>query len=81
MSKINPKWVSYNNLHNEGGEGYNPHAKYIGESSEPAWSKMMDRMHQLERIMDGTSVSDPQYADMASEVDKLRAAIKIDMEG
>lgn len=26
---INPKWVAYNNLNNEGGEGYNPHPKYI----------------------------------------------------
>lgn len=26
---INPKWIEYNNTYNEGGEGYNPHAKYI----------------------------------------------------
>lgn len=27
--KINPKWLAYNNVVNEGGEGYNPHPKYI----------------------------------------------------
>ena len=26
---INPDWIRYNNLVNEGGEGYNPHRKYI----------------------------------------------------
>lgn len=27
--KINPKWVEYNNVYNEGDEGYNPHPKFI----------------------------------------------------
>ncbi len=26
---INPKWTEYNDAMNEGGEGYNPHPKYI----------------------------------------------------
>jgi hypothetical protein len=26
--EINPEWKKYNNLINEGGEGYNPHEKY-----------------------------------------------------
>lgn len=29
MYKINPEWKKYNDLQNEGGEGYNPHKKYI----------------------------------------------------
>ncbi len=29
MSKINPAWKAYNDVMNEGGEGFNPHAKYI----------------------------------------------------
>lgn len=29
MSKLNPAWVEYNNSMNEGGEGYNPHPKFI----------------------------------------------------
>lgn len=29
MAIINPKWIEYNLVMNEGGEGYNPHSKYI----------------------------------------------------
>ena len=29
MNKINPAWKAYNDSMNEGGEGFNPHAKYI----------------------------------------------------
>ena len=29
MATINPKWLEYNRLMNEGGEGYNPHQKFI----------------------------------------------------
>jgi hypothetical protein len=29
MATINPKWIEYNRVMNEGGEGYNPHPKYI----------------------------------------------------
>jgi hypothetical protein len=29
VKKLNPKWTAYQNAVNEGGEGYNPHAKYI----------------------------------------------------
>lgn len=27
--QINPEWLAYNNGMNEGGEGFNPHAKWI----------------------------------------------------
>ncbi len=33
MTSINPKWNEYNNTYNEGGEGYNPHAKYIATNT------------------------------------------------
>ena len=26
---LNPEWLAYNNLVNEGGDGYNPHPKYV----------------------------------------------------
>lgn len=29
MLKTNPAWKAYNDLQNEGGEGYNPHPKFI----------------------------------------------------
>jgi hypothetical protein len=30
---INPAWVAHNALYNEGGEGYNPHRKWIAKLS------------------------------------------------
>lgn len=32
--KLNPKWIKYNNIMNEGGEGYNPHNKYIATENK-----------------------------------------------
>lgn len=77
MQTINPLWTAYNNLQNEGGEGYNPHDKYITTGGEPEWSKLDDRKYRLLRIMEGTSTSDPRYAEMEKEVETLTAAIKI----
>lgn len=75
---VNPLWTAYNNLHNEGGEGYNPHDQYITTGGgEPEWSKLDDRKYRLMRIMEGTSTSDPRYAEMEKEVETLTAAIKI----
>lgn len=75
---INPMWTAYNNLYNEGAEGYNPHDKYLGDSTdEPLWSKLGTRRSRLIRIMEGTSTSDPRYAEMDKEVATLTAAIKI----
>ncbi len=75
---VNPLWTAYNNLFNEGGEGYNPHDQYITTGSgEPEWSKLDDRKYRLLRIMEGTSTSDPRYAEMEAEVETLTAAIKI----
>ena len=50
---INPQWLAYNNLHNEGGEGYNPHRKWIAKTAPatvPAVAKTTDaRMLRDER--------------------------------
>jgi hypothetical protein len=78
MKTINPLWTAYNNLQNEGGEGYNPHDKYITTGGgEPEWSKLDDRKYRLIRIMAGTSIYDPRYEEMEKEVETLTAAIKI----
>lgn len=78
MSTINPLWTAYNNLHNEGEEGYNPHDQYISTGSgEPEWSKLDDKKYCLMRRMEGTSTSDPRYAEMENEVEILTAAIVI----
>lgn len=31
MNAINPAWKQYNDINNEGGEGYNPHPKFVGQ--------------------------------------------------
>jgi hypothetical protein len=42
MNTINPKWLAYNNVMNEGGEGYNPHPKYIARAAaRPAGAARM----------------------------------------
>lgn len=41
MAAINPKWTEYNNSMNEGGEGYNPHPKYIASVAAPAGVRKM----------------------------------------
>lgn len=33
--QVNPKWAEYNRIVNEGGEGYNPHPKYITSAARP----------------------------------------------
>lgn len=75
---VNHEWTAYNNLFNEGGEGYNPHEKYLTTGGgEPVWSKLDTRMHRLMRIMEGTSVYDRRYEEMEKEVAVLKDAIKI----
>jgi ABC-type protease/lipase transport system fused ATPase/permease subunit len=41
MATINPKWIEYNRSVNEGGEGYNPHQKYIASAASPAGVRKM----------------------------------------
>ena len=78
MQIINPLWTAYNQVHNEGGEGYNPHPKQLdGGDGEPVWSKLDDKLYRTMRIMEGTSSSDPRYAELESQVVDLKAAIVI----
>lgn len=42
MFKLNPAWIAYNNAVNEGGEGFNPHPKFI--QSAPAAAASAARM-------------------------------------
>jgi hypothetical protein len=78
MQKINPLWAAYNQIHNEGAEGYNPHPKHVGsDDGEPLWSKLDDQMYRTLSIMAGTSTDDPRYAKMQATVADLKAAIII----
>lgn len=80
-NKINPLWSAYNNLQNEGGEGYNPHQKYLSSGSgEPEWSKLDDKIYRTLRIMNATSDASPRYKELQAELDALQAAYKIAKE-
>jgi hypothetical protein len=39
MNAINPAWKQFNDLYNEGGEGYNPHPKFIDRQAAPVVAK------------------------------------------
>lgn len=39
MQVLNPAWKQYQDVVNEGGEGFNPHPKYITRQSVPAVAK------------------------------------------
>lgn len=74
---INSLWLAYNNLQNEGGEGYNPHDKYISNDEEPEWSRLDDQRSRLIRRLEITSTSDARYAEIEAEIATLEAAVKI----
>lgn len=76
---INPLWTAYNNLYNEGGEGYNPHDQYACDDAdgEPLWSRLDGEKYRLLRVMQGTSTADPRYAELERELQTVEAALKI----
>ena len=47
MQILNPKWKAHNDFYNEGGEGYNPHPKYINRDApaKPQSEKMVKGMN------------------------------------
>ena len=74
MSNLNPQWIEYNRINNEGGEGYNPHPKYLTGSGEPMWSILRGRADKALRILNGTSESDFFFAKRQSEYAAAKAA-------
>ena len=75
MNTINPLWTAYNTLQNEGGEGFNPHSKFIDSGrGEPLWSKLGNQAYRLQNRINGTSHTDPDLAAMEAEYKILRAA-------
>ena len=76
--KINPLWTAYNNIHNEGGEGYNPHDQHIETGKgEPLWSKLDERAYRIQNAMNALSESDPIFADFTAELVEVKAALAI----
>lgn len=41
----------YDNLYNEGGEGFNPYRNH--KDHEPLWSKIEERIAKIQRILNG----------------------------
>ena len=81
METINPEWTAYNNAHNEGSEGYNPHDQYITTGGgEPLWSILDDKQYRLLRILTATSNDAPRYTELVAEIAELGEAIKIAKE-
>ena len=77
MATINPVWTAYNDLHNEGAEGYNPHEKHVETGKgEPLWSKLDSKANKLQDMANMTSDSDPRWQQMMDEVKIFRAAAK-----
>jgi hypothetical protein len=75
MATINPVWKAYNDLHNEGGEGYNPHDKYIETGAgEPLWSQLSDKIYRLQNVANATSIDDPRWKQLNAEIKVLKAA-------
>lgn len=74
----NPLWTAYNAVMNEGGEGFNPHAKTINTGrGEPEWSKLDDKKYRLENLLITTSDADPRYEEIKAEIKVVAAALEI----
>ena len=75
MNTINPLWTAYNAINNEGGEGYNPHPKFVESGKgEPMWSKLGEKAAKIQRIMNCTSDQEPRFAELQAELAVVRAA-------
>ena len=59
----------FNNLYNEGGEGYNPHRPK--DADIPKWVVLLGERDRILRVMEATSLRDPRYAEPAAELAHL----------
>lgn len=74
---INPMWKAYNDLINEGGDGYNPHEQFISSGKgEPLWSQLSDKIYRMQNVANATSDMDPRWKEMMQEIEVLKAAQK-----
>lgn len=78
--KINPKWKSYNDLHNEGGDGYNPYKKWLisSEISPKSNEKSIDNGHETNRrneIIKGPSGKPMRVSEIIDAITKAEASI------
>jgi len=73
------KHSKYNDLHNEGGEGYNPYPKRT-ESKEPRWSILEGKISRAIRIQNGTSTQDARYEELKKEIETLEAELSVELK-
>jgi hypothetical protein len=50
---LNPAWKSYNDGMNEGGEGFNPHQKWVVKASAPVAAKTPGAVDRMLTLADG----------------------------
>lgn len=67
----------YDDLFNEGGEGFNPYrAARTQHDGEPLWSKVESRMSKIQRLLNGIGDAEfdaPRKAQLESELATLKA--------
>lgn len=61
----------YNDLFNEGGEGYNPYPKK--RAAIPQWVILSNVRDRILRVIAGVSINDPRYTELTAEL----AAVEI----
>jgi hypothetical protein len=68
----------YDDLFNEGGEGFNPYKKQA-DGGEPMWSKIDNRIAKLTRLLNGMNSDDlrrKKYEAEKAELEKVYEEIK-----
>jgi len=65
---------TYNQIHNEGGEGYVP-SYLTTETEEPLIWRLRGQRDSIVVAMAGTSTADPRYADLSTKLAEIKAAI------
>ena len=71
------KHTAYNNLYNEGGEGYNPYPKHV-ETPEPLIWQLRGKRDRILHIMESVSTADARYAQLEAEKEAIEVKIKIE---
>ena len=71
LTKINPAWIAYNDLQNEGGEGYNPHPKYIAASTPVATARKSVSVRMLKDERGNLIPADKMAARLARDESRI----------
>ena len=64
----------FDNLYNEGGEGYNPHRPK--DADIPRWVVLFGKKDRILRFREGTSLHDSRYAELQLELMNIEKEIE-----